>query len=312
MRITMSQRDNTPTFDEAFEAFIRKCRVKNLTDESIVSYQQKIRPFMKFLKCSDTDLADISRTTVDSFILWERENSTANDITINSYLRTVRAVLYFCMEQGYIEHFHITIPKADKKGKETYSDSELEALLSRPNIRKCTFSELKIWAFECFLVGTGVRLSTALNVKIEDLDFDGGFIFLSKTKSRKQTYIPMAKSVNEVLHTYLQYRKGKPDDYVFCDSYGGKADRRTYQEMVASYNHAHGVARTSVHAFRHTFGRLSVKNGIDAFRLQHLMGHSTITVTQEYVSLFGEDLADGYDKYNPLDNLHINKHKIKK
>jgi len=205
-KITMQSHNNL-NFDEAFERFIRKCEIKNLTEKSITSYKQKIRPFKEFVDNQNLDLEDITGDTVDDFIIWVRKAHKANDISVNSYLRTVRAFTYFCMDNGYMQQFKVHIPKATKKVKETYSDAELEVLLKKPNIRACNFTEYKVWAFENFLLGTGVRLSTALDVKIRDVDFKNGYIFLGKTKNRIQQYIPMAKSLQGILKEYLDIFK---------------------------------------------------------------------------------------------------------
>ena len=75
------------------------------------------------------------------------------------------------MENEYIEEFKIKLPKVQESVKEIYTDEELKLLLKKPNIKECTFTEFRIWAFENFLVSTGQRLETALNVKIRDIDF---------------------------------------------------------------------------------------------------------------------------------------------
>lgn len=301
-KIKMNSNTNI-TFDEAFDKFIRKCKVKNLTPKSIVSYQQKIRPFREFVSEKGINFADINADTVDDFIVWIRDTRSANDISINSYLRTVRAFTYYCMDNSYITNFKVHIPKATKKMKETYTDRELLILLKKPNKKECTFTEFKTWAFENFLLGTGVRLSTALDIKIKDIKFDDDLIFLGQTKNRIQQYVPLSRSLAMILKEYLEVRGGTPNDYLFCNNFGNKANERTFQQMVQNYNRERGIERSSIHAFRHTFARLYILNGGNAFILQKLMGHSDISITKEYVDLFGTDLAVGYDKLNPLDNL---------
>lgn len=129
-KITMSKKSNL-SIQEAFDLFIRKCKIKNLTDLSISSYEKKMVHFYEFIDKSDPITA-VTKDTVDDYILWLRENTDANDITINSYLRSVRAFLYFCMEDRYIPTFKIQLIKAEKKIKETYTDDELVRLLEKP------------------------------------------------------------------------------------------------------------------------------------------------------------------------------------
>jgi integrase len=93
------------------------------------------------------------------------------------------------MECQYIPSFKIKLIKAEKKIKESYTDSELERLLKKPDLDSCSFSIYKTWVFENYLLGTGNRISTALDVKIFDLDFQSSTINLHKTKNRKQQII---------------------------------------------------------------------------------------------------------------------------
>lgn len=300
-KITMSKKSNL-SIQEAFDLFIRKCKIKNLTDLSISSYEKKMVHFYEFIDKSEPITA-VTKDTVDDYILWLRENTEANDITINSYLRSVRAFLYFCMEDRYIPTFKIQLIKAEKKIKETYTDDELVRLLEKPDVDNCSFSCYKTWVFENYLLGTGNRISTALDLHIGDINFQSSVIILRKTKNRKQQIIPLSATLAEILQGYLQIRGGEADDYVFCNEYGEQASCRTYQQLVRRYNRKRGVEKTSCHTFRHTFAKNWILNSGDMFRLQKILGHSDLTVTKEYVNMFGQDLQMDFEKFNPLDNL---------
>ena len=169
---------------------------------------------------------------------------------------------------GNTKHFKIHIPKVNKKLKETYSDDELKKLLQKPDLKQCDFSEYKVWVFSNYLLATGNRISTALHVKIADVDFDNALIQLNHTKNRTAQFIPLSQTLSKILKEYLRYRKGEPKDYLFCNSYGNKPDLRTYQDMLAAYNRNRGVEKTSAHLYRHTFAKKWILNGGDIFRLQ--------------------------------------------
>lgn len=304
-KISMS-RNKVPTIQQAFDLFIRKCKVKNLTELSIESYKKKIIHFYEFMD-GETSLATITSDTIDDYILWLRDNTHANDITINSYLRAVRAFLYYCMECNYLPSFKISLIKAEKKIKETYTDEELERLLQKPDLDTCSFSCYKTWVFENYLLGTGNRISTALDVHIGDINFESGMITLRKTKNRKQQIIPLSHTLADILQEYLVIRGGEEEDYLFCNEYGEQASCRTYQQLVRRYNIKRNVNKTSCHLFRHTYAKFAVMHGMDVFRLQRILGHSDLTVTKEYVAMFGQDLQMDFEKYNPLDNMKKNK-----
>ena len=301
-KIKMSKKTNL-TIDDAFQLFIRKCRVKNLTENSIKSYKEKLVHFYEFVD-KNTMIDTVTIDTVDNYILWLRDKGNINEITLNSYLRSLRAFLYYCMECGYLQQFKIKLMKTEKKIKETYSDDELQRLLAKPDVNGCSFSTYRCWVFENYLLGTGNRISTVLDIKIGDINFEDGLINLRKTKNRRQQIIPLSNTLADILSEYIEIRGGTDEDYLFCNDYGQHSSTRTYQQLVQHYNIKHNVNKTSCHLFRHTFAKNWILAGGDIFRLQKILGHSDLTVTKEYVNMFGADLQLDFEKFNPLDRLN--------
>lgn len=294
------------TVQEVHENFIRKCTVRNLSEKTINLYTEHFRIFSRYLEASGiNEIAEINLSTIEDFILYLKENTACSDISINTYLRSIRAFLYESMEEGLLPSFKIRIMKTNKEIKETYTDTELKSLLKKPNVKTCGFTEYKMWAFSNYLLGTGNRLSSALEIKIGDLDFESGVIQVNRTKNRKAQIIPLSETLSTVLQDYLVYRKGESGDYVFCNTYGDKADLRSCQKMLARYNKNRGVVKTSAHLYRHTFAKEGILNGGDIFRLQKILGHSDLAVVKEYVNMFGTEIALDFNRFNPLDNMDV-------
>ena len=293
---------NNVTLSECFEDYIAKGRARNLSIKTLEIYELRFSIFQRYLEGKDLNPSELNQDIIDGFILYLQKRG-CNDVTVQSYIRDIRAFFYYLMNNDFTPSFKIKLPKADKKIKETYTDEELKKLLKKPNLKRCEFNEYKTWVFSNYLLATGNRLSTVLNLQIKDLDFDNCVIQLNKVKNRKAQIVPMASSLAIILKEYLTYRKGELDDYVFCNSYGGQGEIRSYQDMLAKYNRSRGVAKTSAHLYRHTFAKRWILNGGDIFRLQKLLGHSDLTVVKEYVNMFSSDLSKDYSDYNPLDTL---------
>lgn len=304
-KITMcKKRTDVSTVGDAFDAFIKKCKVDNLSDYTIKAYNSKCADFITMLG-SDSPVTDIDIDAIEDYVLDLRERDIT-DTTIATIVRHIRAFVYFCQERQYIPHFKVSVPKADKKVKETYTLDELHTLLksNKPDMKTCSFSEYKTWAFENYLLATGNRLATALNVKIGDVNFEERTIYLSRTKSRREQIIPLSPSLSVVLREYLEIRGGEAGDYLFCNEYGEKASDRTYQQLVRRYNTKRNIDKTSIHCFRHTFAKNWVLSNGDIARLQKIMGHASLVTTNEYLHMFGTDLQKDFDRFNPLDNLY--------
>lgn len=303
MKKIVINNSNELSFEEAFKRFISFKEINNLSPQSIVYYKDCAKFFTGYFNSSNPcNMIDID--TIYGYIAFLRkENPDLKDVTINSYLRGLRVILYYFMELGYMREFKIKLIKADKRIKETYTQEELKLLLKKPDIKTCSFSEYRTWVMtNCFLA-TGIRLSTATELKINDIRFDTNEIFLRKVKNRSQQIVPLSQSLSKVLREYLQYRQGNGEDYLFCNQYGQKLASSAVQSCLQRYNRKRGVYKTSAHLYRHTFAKNWILNGGDIFRLQRLLGHSTMDMVRQYVNMFNDELQIQYNEFNPLDNF---------
>jgi len=301
-KLTLQPNSNAVAFNELFIEFIRYKTLQNLSPQSIRYYEDCYNYFIEFSK-KDGVCSDITENTFYNYIEHIHKNKPElSTATLRSYLTGLRAILYYGMKKGYINNFHVQLPKMDEVIKKTYTDHEIMLLLEKPDIKKCDFSEYRNWVIVNYMLGTGNRAGTIINIKIEDVDFNSGNIILKKLKSRKQYYIPVSKSLEQVLKEYLIYRKGNPEDYLFCNMYGKQLTINGLETEIAKYNNLRGVTKKSLHMFRHTFAKQWILNGGDIFRLQKILGHSSLDMVKKYVNMFADDLRINFDSFNPLDN----------
>lgn len=291
------------TIREAYEEFIRRCKVKNYSPYTIKYYNNNINVFSLFCNL-DSPISVISEDL-------HLQEQNIKDYTVSSYMKAIRAVLYFFMQKDYIEDFKVTIPKAEKELKSIYTDTELATLLKKPNLKKCSFVEYRSWVMINYLIATGQRLKNLQYLKVNDLDFENRVVKLSHTKNRKQTLLPLSNSIIEVLNEYLKFRKGKADDYVFCKVNGDQLGKTGIEQAIVHFSHKRGVDKTSVHLYRHTFAKKYLMNGGDLARLQRLLCHEDISTTKEYLNLIIDDLQQDFDRLNPHESLYRNNKKIK-
>lgn len=300
-KITLNFGGDKP-LSEAFEQFIQTKMVMNSSEETISFYKNCFKYFLEFFG-TDRLCSEINQNSIFDYLLYIKENKPElSQKTVATYIRGLRAIFYYMMKNGYVEEFKITLPKTEETIKEVYTDYEIQCLIEKPKLDKnCSFADLRNWALVCYFLATGNRLSTVSNIKIEDVDFQSEEILIRKTKNKKQQIIPMSNELKSVLLEYLQYRKGKPDDYLFCNSYGGQLTKDAMSNCVAKYNKSRGVTKTSIHLFRHTFAKNWILNGGDIFRLQKILGHSSLDMVKQYVAIYGGDLKRDYDKFSLLD-----------
>lgn len=165
----------------------------------------------------------------------------------------MRVFLYFCMDKNYMNCFKIELPKVPETMKIPYSKMDLERVLRKPNLKTCKFIEYRSWVITNYLFGTGNRLGTISEIKIDNINFNDGTIFLCKMKNGEQQIIPLCDKLLLILQEWVNIRKSLGGEYLFCTVTGEKLSKGTIQKSIADYNRSRGVSKTSVHLYRHTF-----------------------------------------------------------
>jgi len=286
---------------EAFEQFIQAKTVMNVSGETVKHYQVCYKYFTEFFG-EGHNCDEVTEQTIFAYLAHIRETKpNIKQKTVSTYIRGLRTAFYFMMENGWMGEFKITLPRVEEIIKETYTDYEIQCLIKKPDVKSCTFAEYRNWVMVCYFIATGNRLGTVCNIKISDLNFRDDEILIRKTKNKKQQIIPMSSELKAILQEFLRYRKGEPDDWLFCTSYGRQMNRDNLDNAIYHYNRSRGVQKTSVHLFRHTFAKNWIMNGGDIFRLQKILGHSSLDMVKNYVAIYGGDLKRDYDRYSLLD-----------
>ncbi|MBU3176660.1 tyrosine-type recombinase/integrase [Clostridium estertheticum] len=303
-KIDMKKKIGCKTFDEGYDEFILNCKVRNLRPTTIKHYDDIVNHiWYKFIDYK-TPISGINHQTIQRFVLFCKERMNENDTTINTNLIAMRAIMYYYMRLGYTEEFKVSLIKADRAITETYSEDEIKILLKRPNLDKCNFVECRNWVIVKFLLATGCRIRTLVNIKIKDVDFANQLISYTHTKNRKAQIVPMSNSIKKVLIEYLNYRGAdSEDDLMFVNAYGTPLKTDLLSHNLCTYNRRRGIMKTGVHRWRHTFAKMWILKGGDVFKLQRMLGHSSMDVVKNYVNMFTNDLQEDFNEFNPLEQI---------
>lgn len=190
-----------------------------------------------------------------------------------------------------------------------YSDEEIRHLLhaarALPGDR-----ELRRWTYYCLfglLSVTGLRISEARDLELQDVDLRAGVLTIRGAKFGKSRLIPVHASTRRVLADYLARRArqwaGRPvSSYVFVSSRGNRLDggdiRRTFYAVSRQIG-LRGVADhhgPRLHDLRHRFAVTTLvrwyRAGDDAERrlpiLSAYLGHVHVSDTYWYLSAWPE------------------------
>ena len=292
--------------DDCFEEYFEEKRALNKSCATLQGYEEAIKKWFNFLRVSERSL--VARDCDVGYVLAFSHynlNEGMRATTLNHYLRVVRAFLYWCMEKHYVQQFKVKLVAEQEIVKMTYSDEDCMKLLAKPR-KNDSFVEWRTWAIINWVLATGNRAGTICNIKIGDVNFLRREVYINRAKNNKASILPLSTALANALQEYIKmwlYEFG-PNDWLFPSS--TTADQLTVNALkhsVRRYNLAREVEMTSIHAFRHTFAKNWIRNTGDVFRLQKILGHSTLEMTRRYVNMFSEDLKEGYEEFSPLDKL---------
>lgn len=224
-------------------------------------------------------------------------------VTFNNRLAILRRFSKWCLKKKLIK-YDITEDlntrkaiKTSSSKREPYSDRQiqaiLEALYAKPYTRKYYYPYVK------FMLLTGVRNGEAAGLKIGNVDFEGEYILIDKSYSRKYNgtyklkstktasgvrYIPLTPQIKEIIEPLCT--KG-PDHFVFRSRYGKPIHNRNFQKRIFKpLLKKLNIPERDLYACRHTFGTIAVEQNIDILSIAYLMGHSKPrTVLDHYAKI---------------------------
>lgn len=297
---------SVPMLGEAFEEFTQEKFVMGSSEKTIRNYEDTFKLFCRF---NDLDYhTEVSEITSSHVYKWMQTMNLEGKkpSTINHYIRDIKVFLKWCMDEDrrYIPYFKITQMKSQEEELKMFTDEEMMALLRKP-ARNSSFMEWRAWAVVNFCYATGARAASVVSVVIGNLDFQRKEIRFPHTKNKKALTVPMSPALETAMKEYIRVcRSEEPQEsYLFCNVSNEALTTHALQQAFAKYCNDRGVTRTNIHGLRHNFAKGWVRAGGDVFRLQQILGHSSLDMTRRYVRLFSEDLKESFEMYNPLDTM---------
>ena len=136
-----------------------------------------------------------------------------------------------------------------------------------------------------FIYVTGVRLSEAIHMRIDDVDGNRKQIRISKGKGNKDRYVLIPDVLLELLRTY--YLRERPEEYLFNGKTKGKPfSQRAVQWTLQEAKKNAGIKRPGgIHTLRNCYATHHLEGGTDLVFLQEQMGHKQLKTTIRYIGL---------------------------
>ena len=188
--------------------------------------------------------------------------------TIAWILGDARNLFYWAVDSGLIDKNPVPrrlLPRIQERPPDHFNDGEIAALLAIP----------EPYAFVIRLaLGTGMRWSELCRLQASDLQ--DGMLVVHHTKSARLRRVPLdhAPALQAEIRGYR--RRLCPYDESAPGNFANLVRRLS------------GVQDFRIHRLRHTFACRWLRRGGSLAVLQHILGHSTVAMTQRYAKLTDE------------------------
>ena len=323
-------------FNFQIDEFMLFCRSRQLREKTMISYEQTLRLFERW--CWEQFKIDtvehINEGLIRRYItdLMERGKYTfyVNDkgkainhpdrrrdfrapitkTTINNYIRNLR-VFFNWLERDYIIQRNpmsrIRQLKNDRKAKEYITDEDFKKLIN--HLDKSYFSEHRDYAMIILMIDSGMRLGECSSLLVSDINLAKKQIFLRAeiTKGRQDRIVYFSDKTEIIVRRWLQYKdRYVESDYAFpVKATGGSIGVSNFESNFSSYLKRAGLSqKISPHCLRNNFAKRCLMNGMDIFTLSKLLGHSSVTVTEQaYLDLTDEDMGKRYRNFSPFASM---------
>lgn len=292
-------------FREAKDSFIISREGKNCSSKTVEWYELMLNKFQNYLRENDISFDKVQVNTLRLYLRYLSKDKKYSDKYLLGHFRVLKAFFnYLYFEKLITENpvANLQKPRQERKLFPVLSPSQVKLILDQPD--RTTFEGYRNHIMIKVLYETGIRLQELINIQLEHIDLQQGYIRVFG-KGNKERFVFMGVKLRQELHTYLIRRKHIASSFLFVNQYGLPVYKRTFQTSLTLYGKQAGIkgVRVSPHTFRHTFATEFVKRDGNLKVLKELLGHRDLETVEIYLTLDKDHLRQAFLKRSPLDNL---------
>lgn len=278
---------------------------RGVAANTLESYGRDLSRFVLFIEESGiTDIKKIKPEDIVGYLTRIRDEGLAAN-SMNRSLAALRGFYKYLLREKIIEEnplANIELAKVWMKLPDTISKEEMKNILEQPgdqndaSIRNTAMLEL--------LYATGVRVSELINLTMNSINWQVGFLIVMG-KGSKERIVPIGKIAYDCTRRYVDEVRPKlmqkrNTDVLFLNRFGNKFTRQGFWKIVVAYAKKAGLQKKVYpHTFRHSFASHLIEGGADLRTVQVMLGHSDISTTQIYTHVTRDHLKEVHKKFHP-------------
>ena len=239
------------------------------------SYLRKAKEIVEYF---GKPMRQVTTKELRYFLLkYLREVKKVGERSVNYYNSVIRFIYDVVLDYP-INHKQLPMYKKKRKLPKILSEEELNVFFN-------ACDNYMYRTIFMMIYGSGLRISEATNIRIEDIDSKNMRLFVRNGKGERQRYTVLPKTSLEMLREcYRRYRPNHPEGYMFLNREGNPLKVERLRVFFRRYRRKAGISEDFiVHSLRHAFATRLVEEGIPLVQVKELLGHSCIRSTMTYV-----------------------------
>ena len=293
---------------EVIDEFLEIKRVNN-SESTFIRYREVLQNFINIVGNKRID--KITYSDIEKFKL-ERKKKGVKEVSINSDLRHLKAFLNYIRKAEYINdnlaervefykisevrNKYLSVDEIRKINELLLTDIENERkeLLKKKVIKFEISVKEQLYVLFNIYIYSGRRRNEALNLRLQDIDFDNKVLYYYNQKAKRHSYLPLTEPLLSILQNYIERNKDKikaNNNRLFTVHYS------TVTHGLKKYFRKINRDDIRVHDLRHTFASNLVNYAnISMSVLKVLLDHSDISTTLIYSHISKEALENALSK----------------
>jgi integrase/recombinase XerC len=303
--VTLGDRAMTvDLFSSYCQQFIQHLTVeRNTSLHTIRAYTSDLNQFIEFWQRINTEQACPIRQVLDRYFVL-LYNKKMNKSSIARKTSCFSSLQLFLKKNGIEINLKIVRPRTEKKLPVFLTVEEMSKLLDKVPIDQLpTKRPYRDKAILEVLYATGIRCSELIAIKLQDIDFTQKTIRIFG-KGKKERIVLFGSKAHEMLLRYIE-KERPPFQHMqepFFLNYTHEAlTTRSVQRIVAMFRPFLKVQRPiTPHKIRHSFATHLLNKGANIRVVQELLGHKSLSSTEQYTHVTTKDLSHMCETLHPL------------